>query len=287
MKILAWLIGQAPDINTPPPPPPVITGAPPRGFPSPDTIDADELDRPDDTGTIALDELYCLIDYVDAQGMQTRRRITLLKVARGPHAPLLTAICHERRALRTFRCDRIECFIDDDGVVTTCPDFFRDTLRIDLEDLASASTSVGAGDIAREIRAHLRPFLSVLVTAARCDGNFHDEELDAICQYAERELFNGSLGWKFRNQVTVEVLDELTPIIRKMRPHREYLPQCLERIADLPEDDYKRFVRALEHVIVADGVVVADELELINDLGNFLADVQAERERGWAGVGLQ
>lgn len=280
MKLITWLVGRAPDIDTPPPPPPIISTVPPRAFPSPDIPDADEIEHPDETGTIPLEEVYSIIDYVDAKGVATRRRITMRKVARGPIAPVLTAICHERRAIRNFRCDRIECFIDDDGVAETCRDFFRDVLSVDLDELAPPSTdqppAVATADtagtafaVAREIREHLRPALSVLVTAANCDGEFHPEELDAICQYIERELMSGSRCRKFRDHVTIDVLDQLTDLVRKMRPSRPSLPDHLQRLAGWPDDDYALFVRALEHVIVADGTIAAEEADFLEDIAGL------------------
>ncbi|AVO36614.2 hypothetical protein [Pukyongiella litopenaei] len=290
MKIVAWLAERAPDDHTPAPPVPVTTARPPRALPSPDTPDSDDLEHPNEHGVIDLEPIYTVIDYTDATGTQTRRRITMIRVGRGPKAPLLTATCHERRASRTFRCDRIECFIDEDGVVTPCHEFFRQVLLVDLDDLTPAKPPTAASTestadrhqvTAREIRDQLRPALSILVTAARCDEDFHPEELDVICQYAETELVRGGRAPIYHGDVTIDTLDELLQLIRRMRPARSSLPGYLEQVLKFAPDRYARFVRALSAVIAADGRLADEEEDLMADVLDLKTAIEAERDNGW------
>ncbi|PWE32760.1 hypothetical protein DDZ14_08415 [Maritimibacter sp. 55A14] len=264
MGIFAWLFTKAPTTETPPPPvvtPPIITAAD-----SPDLAKV-PADVPD---TVDLEEVYTVIDYTDANGNESRRRITLRKVARGPHAPILTAICHERKSIRHFRCDRIGCFIEPDGEVIETVDFFRDTLMVSLSDLepAERDESITA---ARRLRDFLRPPLSVLITAARCDNEFHPEELDAILRYAESEadiLYDeGRLGTDFN----LTALDALESIVQKMHPQQMSMPGYLGVIYTYDDDRQDRFFRALAEVVNADGVVSDDEVA-------FLGDIEAIRE---------
>ncbi|WP_320176652.1 hypothetical protein [Roseovarius pacificus] len=287
MSFLNWIFRRTPDDTDPAPPAPKAIEGPPVSPPDdtiPDTQDM--LQGPDDYGEIMLDELYCLIDYCDAKGHETRRRITLLKIKNGPNAPILSAICHERKALRHFRFDRIECFIDDDGVVTPADEFARDTLLVDIgafnhraiEDQpannAKAASSEHKDDpfaVAQSLRNLLRAPLSILVAAAKVDGQFHAEEHDVICCYAEEEaeelLKNGEV-----NNVRIEDLDALNRIIPKMRPRRGSAEEHLTNVLTMSDERFDRFKRALSRVILADGIIHPDEqghIDLLADLDDM------------------
>lgn len=73
------------------------------------------------------------IDYRDAAGNDTRRAITINQVSADTEGTIyLEAYCHAHKAPRTFRGDRIKCFIDGDGVVTDPRDYLAGPLKIDL-----------------------------------------------------------------------------------------------------------------------------------------------------------
>ncbi|WP_417741481.1 TerB family tellurite resistance protein [Salipiger sp.] len=281
MSLLFWLSSRAPDLETPPEP--IRTQADIAPTPLTDLPDDEDHDVADETDEIALDELFCIIDYRAENGETSRRRITLLKVAPGPNAPILSAVCHERRAFRQFRCDRIACFIEPDGEVIECSNFFQNHLAIDLASLSPSKADL-ATPVAREIREHLRPALSILVTAATSDGEFHAEELDSICQYIEGELMLSHRCERFREAVTIDVLDQLTKIVSRMRPQRSSIPGYLSKILDYEREDLSRFGKALEHVVVADGVFNTDEKEFLEELANFAAAHDFEVKRQIAGL---
>ena len=52
------------------------------------------------------------IEYVDAASAFSRRTITVRKVRPGLESHVVVAWCHTRRAVRTFRVDRIKALID-------------------------------------------------------------------------------------------------------------------------------------------------------------------------------
>ena len=65
-----------------------------------------------------LADMTCIIRYVDGWGDQSTRRITIALVERRAYAVLIEAYCHERRAARTFRLDRVqECWDSGTGEV--------------------------------------------------------------------------------------------------------------------------------------------------------------------------
>ena len=268
MSVLTWLLGKTPDDTDPAPTITLPETARQVAPPAPETEDIAELEEPDEDGNIELEAVFCIIDYEDANGVQTRRRITLRKASRGPHAPILSAVCHERRALRHFRCDRIECFIEETGEVINPVDFFRETLAIDLASLAPLVDE--ANQNARAIRDFLRPPLSLLVAVARSDGDFHPEELDEICQYAEKELMCKTSETRFPN-VTIDDLDSLTILIRKMRPGKSSISGYYQKTLEMADERLERFAEALQRLVMADGRLAYEEEEILEELNDIRA----------------
>jgi len=221
-----------------------------------------------------LEPVYAVIDYCDANNNKTRRRITLLTLKRGTHGALLLANCHERRAMRTFRCDRIAGFIDNDGVVTEPANFFRNVMGIDLDewDLAAPIRETNfvafyPTDQARRIRDRLRPMISVLLAGGRSDGALHPEEIDAMQRYIERETSDWET--RFGERVSIAALDELNRMLPKIRPQQSSIPRYFAACLDLNPARAARFDRALEEVIMADGAHLRGEVEFMEELASL------------------
>ncbi len=202
----------------------------------------------------------------------------------GPNGALLGAICHERRAIRKFRFDRIDCIIDMDGEVHEPTPFFHRNLGIDPNMLVGPSNT----DLqtARALRDFLRPALSVLVIAAHCDDEFHAEELEAICCYIEDEVPHLEEMGKFTTPVTVEVLNELTALVRAMRPQRSSLAGYLQAIASQRPERRIRLENALVEVIRADGEIRLSEEAFMSDVSflnakNIADELAKARTNGW------
>lgn len=235
-------------------------------------------DRPD---RIDLEPVYTVIDYRDARDVETRRRITMLSLYPGPNAPLLTATCHERKAYRSFRCDRIQWFLEPDGEAIRPGDFFRDTMGIDLAEIPLTTAAAARKprvatspelDTARKIREMLRPTLSILISAARADDDLHAEELDVIFCYAETAAIEMANTGRLPGFPTIEVLDHLNRTIAKMRPQGHTVASQLGKVLRLPSPEFQIFEKTLDRVIAADGhVALGEEL--------FLADLRQLRER--------
>ncbi|MBF9042979.1 hypothetical protein HKCCE4037_06555 [Rhodobacterales bacterium HKCCE4037] len=229
-------------------------------------------EREERPGHITLEPVFTVIDYCDAQGAKTRRRITMRSLAPAKAAPILHATCHERSAARAFRTDRIEWFLDDDGVATRPEDFFRDIMGIALHDIGtSMPLQDPALDAARAIREALRPELSILVAVARADHDFHIEELDVIHDYAERRVFELVDDGILPTDPDMATLDQLGRLIAKMRPTREALTGYLDSVlAGRNGVQGIRFVNTLERVIAADGVLDPAEAEILEDLTGLM-----------------
>ncbi len=95
MKLSDWLVRAAPaDID----PAPAILDLI-ATLPEADVADSPEMVVEPD-GTLIVDEVFVAIEYTDAAGNKSRRRITMRRLIPGDPAPSLMAICHERKAPR-------------------------------------------------------------------------------------------------------------------------------------------------------------------------------------------
>lgn len=124
-------------------------------------------------GKIAGLSLY--IEYEDANGRRSERRITCRTLAERPAGRTLVAWCHERNAPREFRIDRIAEVVD---VVTG--------------ELLDANDVFGryVANQSHLDRPDLDRIVRILVFLARCDGRDHPSEWvaveDAIAAYCIR-----------------------------------------------------------------------------------------------------
>lgn len=281
MRFLTWLGARSPSITDMPPPlPPAVPPLPPLSEAALASHEAEILSQEGEEGhdteqsgnaatavRIDLEPVSTIIDYTDSGGQKTRRRITFRALSVQPTGVLLRATCHERRAARAFRTDRIDWIIDDDGVATTCADFFRSVMDIDLAALAQPiATTTPDRDLAaaRLIRDKLRPEVAILVAVARADGHFHDAELDVIMHYAEDRVLDLIDDCIIPDTVRIATLDHLGRIIAKMRPSRESLPGYLATVAERGAAGI--ISTAMAHIVQADGKLLLAEIEMIEEL---------------------
>lgn len=269
MKFFKWLISQAPDTTTPVKPIPAVNARPNISPPNP--LDADEdiaLDILEDEGEIELEPTYSIIDYKNAKGIESRRRITARKLTQGRDSPILKAVCHERKALRSFRCDRISCFISDDGEVIDPVAYFQEEhfIRIDVQKMQVADGKTGL----LALREKLRPALAILVATSKCDRDFHPEEIDVICHYVEDELCDPAV---YTGTLTPEDLDSFTDLIKKMRPQKKTLVRALSEVKTFEPHRLNRLADAIRKVMLADGRIASEEVELLEEFDELRNNV--------------
>ena len=130
-----------------------------------------------------LEPLFLVIDYRDAAGNCSRRRITTRWIEKRGDVIYVGATCHERRAHRLFRMDRIDGVIDDDGVVEPAVPYFEEIIAGDTgyeiertnkkPQQRVSSTSASPYTV---LRRELKPAIVVLAAAARVDNLLHPEE---------------------------------------------------------------------------------------------------------------
>jgi len=61
------------------------------------------------------DRIETTIDYADADGQITRRRVKISSISSSRGRTYVNGYCMERKAPRQFRLDRIDCFITEEG----------------------------------------------------------------------------------------------------------------------------------------------------------------------------
>lgn len=240
----------------------------------------DEEDEGDDAEILSgrplavampLGDLFCAIEYADAVGGFARRRVTLKTCRVATGGPVLGAICHERRAYRTFRLDRIRCVIDADGEIHAPGVWLQAMAGVRLDGLQAAPGAVEV-EQARALRQALGPELAILVTAARSDRQFHIAELDMIEQFAEREVSRLLREGDLQGEFGVGAFDQLRPIIGGMRPGRDTIWTAMRAVSRRRAARRDRLGQALRQVIEADGRVHPAERAM-------LAEFEAEMAR--------
>lgn len=257
----------------------------------------DGQDEPDASFEDELDDVFTMIEYVDANLVTTRRRITMRKFSTSG-APALVAFCHERKAIRTFRLDRIRCFIAPDGEIIEPSDFWRsiDVTPPPFKKPRSAAELVAERPIENrrqerdnlrefhrpdrsrpqlDVRHHVRHQVRILTALARADGHLHERESLMITDYALDE------GERIGISLTPSEEAAFELYVRRLRPTREKLEESILRLcggADgskgLDPAARDRFVAALQTVALADGVLDEAEAAFIEHLTALIAPPQ-------------
>lgn len=227
-----------------------------------DDFDDEPDEEPDDGAEdrAKVEPVFTAIDYENATGEHTRRRITMRKFAPGAgDSVLLYAYCHERRALRAFRCDRITAFIDPaTGELFEPADFWRD-LGLDPNQAVA-----GLRDQAK-VANILTSQMTCLAAMAECDGYTHPDETETIVCYVVDELERDGV---MRSEEEVERIKRR---LWRLRPTQAETRRELRTLFGrgknaLKGADRDRFIRAMTAVANADGVLTSEEFDFLVDL---------------------
>lgn len=226
---------------------------------------------------IATEPLFCMIDYTDAGGTRTRRRITIRQIVSDPENVWVAAYCHERKAARKFRLDRIRHFITQDGEAIDPDTFMRMMCGFAPNVVQTDAAKDATKRSLKSFNDNIRPALTVLVAASRSDDHVHNEEVDAIMLYAERAAQHMVRAGRIPAMPDLAVFDALPDRINRTRPVRDDVAKAMLRIFDWNEDRFDRFAQALKHVIRADGVITQGE-------SAFLADIESMYRDRWTAL---
>lgn len=230
-----------------------------------------------------LEPYFLMIEYRDARGQVTQRRITTRTVVEQDGVRYLQAICHERQALRSFRLDRIVCFISQDGEIEDAQAWFAEVLPIsdvvqDAERLiifsgdrtkTPAKQSKPAISTYTALRRELAAPMTLLVAAARSDEFLHPREIRRILHFAEDEAAMLRDAGQLPGDLDAEMFDKLERTMRRLRPTREDVDAALEALLSLDLPRKMQLARALAETAAADGKVDDIEAELIEEFSRI------------------
>lgn len=221
-------------------------------------IHIDDFDAPNPVAG-----LLTAIEYCDGDSVDTRRRITMMRLTLHWNVPTLYAVCHEANGLRGFRVDRIQNFITADGELFTATEFWS---SLDIDPVSVANGHVKPKR--RQIESLVGPQICILAALSRSDGNMRKSEIDAIVDYIEIELEDAGVF------MDASETPCLINYIRRIRPTRETVQQAVDTIFGGHFSNRKRlvgrsadkFMKAAGNVIDADGIFHDAEFQFISEL---------------------
>lgn len=212
-----------------------------------------------------------VIEYVDSQGATSTRRVTVWALGEGAGGiPVLDGFCHERKAERRFRVDRIKACIDYDGTVhSDVPAFLADTFGMDLARArAIAGTVVGAamaddGDAESDwprIRALIKPHATLLSALSISDGAMSDREIAIAVEHC------ATLSEISDDDFAAAHIPKIQAYIRRLRPTQDSLLAACHEIAKSGPAEITDLLIAALALIDVDGVRDPEEIAMIDKL---------------------
>lgn len=245
------------------PPAPIAVLLP--DFDAPDGfVDAEEV------GFGAREGQTFMIEYTDAKGQASARRITVWSISAGSAGiPCLVARCHERKAQRNFRVDRIRAIIDLDGEVhDDVVTFLRERVGLTVSLAALAAARNSDDDRAwAEMRATARPAAILLAGVSLSDGVKHPDEIEAAAEFCARLCERRGLA------PTGTTLAAFRRYLKGLRPDREMMLAALDHLQAEQTDEIVNVLRAARDVIEADGTLHSSEIGMLDDICRELTGV--------------
>lgn len=223
-------------------------------------------DEPDEIGSSVntkmdtLSGLSLIIEYENAKALRSQRVITCKQFSVEADVRYLKAYCHHRRAIRTFRIDRIIDVFDPISGECLSPvqGFFA---RYTPDKVARSGLSWG---LSVDRRADLIALLNALVFLARCDREFHAMERACL----ERAL---SSFWLRLEIAGDPDFDDILAYSDRLSPDGETFWLAMHRIKEntIIATIFKRLAQML---IEADGLVRKEEVYWSIEIDEFLSD---------------
>lgn len=202
-----------------------------------------------------------IIEYVDAAGEESSRRITVWAVqASTSGVPSLVAHCHERNAQRHFRIDRIQACIDYSGEVhRDVPAFLAESFGMSIQ-MASRTISPEQEELWNKTRAAIRPSAIILVALSNSDGAIHPKEIEVALGECEREAARAKLYFTETSLRSAErYLSRLYPQVRDVE-------NATATLLQKDPQGITSLLSAAVRLIDADGRRHHAEVQMLNDL---------------------
>jgi len=227
-------------------------------------IDADHDGKPD---TIA--GLCIALEYVDASGASSARRVIANKVYEANGIAYLEGYCLLRNEDRTFRCDRIQSLsLPPDWKAIPNPLAMLQSylpLRADFSQFQNTFSNFDSDRYVRmyEARQVANHGLRVLAFLARSDGRLDDSELLVIQGYIRDAA--SLVGVKLEPDEAAEIAGDVS----KLFPTKRQVANSIAAI-QMYQEQTDAFLSAMTALIQADGEVTAYELSALEMLIEIL-----------------
>ncbi|QQR69079.1 MAG: hypothetical protein IPI58_09720 [Alphaproteobacteria bacterium] len=152
-------------VEVPPPPMPVQVG------------DEDDDEEVSGGENFPVPGFFVFIVYVDRNGDETKRRITIRTIQKKSGKTYIRAFCHERNAYRTFIAGNVRSIVDitTGQAIGNMKIFFEEHICTD----PSASWSMALCQALRRVGHEI----SILAYFGKCDGLLDKQEAEVISRY--------------------------------------------------------------------------------------------------------
>lgn len=206
-----------------------------------------------------------MIEYRSATGEISRRRITVHNIGLSTsRVPILSAFCHERKARRSFRVDRIVCCIDLNGeIFEDVPRFMAESFGMS-PGLAAAHEDQDERDRWGAVRNFIRPEAILLAAMTRSDGIVRNVEIETGAEIL-------ALSAERAGHMCDELIcDLIGRYLLRLRPSEEQIGSAIERIAERAPDEIKRILIAAARVMDSDEDRHPQEIAVLNAMAREL-----------------
>ncbi|HEY0120575.1 MAG TPA: WYL domain-containing protein [Rhizobium sp.] len=200
------------------------------------------------------------IEYVDSAKRPSTRRITVWGIVAGAGGvPSLIAFCHERKAQRQFRIDRIQCFIDYDGeVFSDIPVFLQENFGMNI--LLGTKTAPDGDRRWRRVLDSVKHDAVLLSALSRSDGKTSPQETEIATDHLSRLAENAGMMLE-----DAEIL-AIYRYANRLRPTEEAIMRALEHAAAQGHRHVQKLLNVAIELIDADGQRHHNEIALINSI---------------------
>lgn len=211
----------------------------------------DDVPASSDEGGVDIIGGQFIIRYVDAKEQESQRRIRIMKLETSSHGDLLLkAYCFERRRMRSFLAKRVlEAINAETGEVFDAPYAF-------FEKLAPHAPTA-------ETLEKAAPGVQILTTLAICDGHLDQEEVQVILNFIDYHATTLDTDWS-----CVEAY------VRSIWPDVDAFDVAVRRAKLQGAKEMSRIVRAAKKLVVADGVLSGEEVELMQALNDTSIEIE-------------
>ena len=212
------------------------------------------------------------IEYLNAKGEMSQRRVTVRNIKMGKSCPLLQAYCHSSEKFKAFRVDRVQSVFDCDGEIFEVGDFLYENLGIPksyLEDENVKAIAPLDKFVAEKPMLTLvtKDSAALLVALAMCDGYMCENERDLIVRYLVNLIE--------RNQGFLDAhgVNYIQKYVNRLRPSEDCVLRELENVYSIDPIEKNKFLQACSDVVKIDGTVTPSEQDMLADFSCELTGV--------------